>query len=140
MISLVNLLSNSQPHFLLQAPSSSSNNMAKRGTFDSTQVLELILQDGSDNETEVDHYESSNESVKDEDFLDDVPEIDDDPDCLSDEDGEINNEMRPDTTDADSSVLSVFFINCLNLCTVLNVLCCHTKCNINNMLFLFLFG
>ena len=38
------------------------------------------------------------------------PEIDDDPDYLSDEDGEINNEMRPDTTDgsdADSSVLFV---------------------------------
>ena len=67
--------------------------MAKRGTFDRTQVLELILQDSSDDKTEVDHYESSNESVEDEDFLDDVPEIDDDPDYLSDEDGEINNEM-----------------------------------------------
>ena len=80
--------------------------MAKRGTFDSTQVLELVLQDSSDDKTEVDHYESSNESVEGEDFLDDVPEIDDDPDYLSDEDGEINNEMWPDT------------INCLNLCTL----------------------
>ena len=92
--------------------------MAKRGTFDRTQVLELILQDSSDDKTEVDHYESSNESVEDEDFLDDVPEFDNDPDYLSDEDGEINNEIRPDTTDANSSVLSVCFINCLNLCTV----------------------
>jgi len=81
--------------------------MVKRWTFDSTQALELILQDGSDDKTEVDHYESSNKSVEDEDFLDDIPEIDDDPDYLSDEDGEINIEIRPDTTDADSSVLSV---------------------------------
>ena len=109
--------------------------MAKRRTFDSTQALELIHQDGSDDETEVDHYESNNESVEDEDFLDDVPEIDDDPDYLSDEDGEINNEMRPDTTDVDSSVLSVCFINCLNLYTVvlcaviLNVvICCFCFC------------
>ena len=112
--------------------------MAKRGTFNSTQALELILQEGSDDKTEVDHYESNNESVEDEDFLDDVPEIDDDPDYLSDEDGEINNEMRPDTTDgsdADSSVLFVCFINCLNLCTVvfcaviLNVvICCLCFC------------
>ena len=81
--------------------------MAKRWTFDSTQALELILQDSSDDKTEVDHHESSNKSVEDEDFLDDIPEIDDDPDYLSDEDGEINIEIRPDTTDADSSVLSV---------------------------------
>ena len=70
--------------------------MAKRGTFNSTQALELILQEGSDDKTEVYYYESSNESVEDEDFLDDVPEINNDPDYLSDEDGEINNEMRPD--------------------------------------------
>ena len=71
---------------MLQAPFSSLNNMAKRGTFNSTQALELILQEGSDDKTEVDHYESSNKSVEDEDFLDDVPEINDDPDYLSDED------------------------------------------------------
>ena len=82
--------------------------MAKRWTFDSTQALELILQDGSDDETEVDHYESSNESVEDEDFLDDVPEIDDNPDYLSNEDGEINNEIRPDTTDADDTATADF--------------------------------
>ena len=70
--------------------------MAKRGTFNSTQALELILQEGSDDKTEVYYYESSNKSVEDEDFLDDVPEINNDPDYLSDEDGEINNEMRPD--------------------------------------------
>ena len=70
---------------MLEAPFS-YNNMAKRRTFDSTQALELIHQDGSDDETEVDHYESNNESVEDEDFLDDVPEINDDPDYLSDED------------------------------------------------------
>ena len=80
------LLWNSQPHFLLEAPFSNLNNMAKRGTFNSTQALELILQEGSDDKTEVDHYESSNKSVEDEDFLDDVPEINDDPDYLSDED------------------------------------------------------
>ena len=68
-------------------------------------------------------------------FLDNVREIDDNPDYLSDEDGEINNEMRPDTTDVDSSVLSVCFINCLNLYTVvlcaviLNVvICCFCFC------------
>ena len=96
----------------------------------------MILQDGSYDETEVDHYESSNESVEDEDIWDDVPEIDDDPDYLSDQKmGEINNEIRPDTIDADSSVLSVCFINCLNLCTVvfcaviLNVVvCCLCFC------------
>ena len=63
------LLWNSQPHFLLEAPFSNLNNMAKRGTFNSTQALELILQEGSDDKTEVDHYESSNESVEDEDFF-----------------------------------------------------------------------
>ena len=40
------------------------------------QVLELILQPGSDGELEVDHYESSNENVEDEDFAEDVPKID----------------------------------------------------------------
>ena len=87
-ISLVNLLWNSQPHFLLEVPFSNLNT-AKRRTFDGTQVLELILQDGSDNETEVDHYDSIWEQQwvsEDEDFLDDVPEINDDPDYLSDED------------------------------------------------------
>ena len=89
--------------------------MAKRRTFDSTQALELILQDSSDYETEVDHYESSNKSVEDEDFLDDVPEIlddvpeiNDDPDYLSNEDGEINSEIWPDTTDADDTATADF--------------------------------
>ena len=40
--------------------------------------------------------------------MDDVPEIDDDPDYLSDEDGEINNEIRPDTTDANNMVTTDF--------------------------------
>ncbi|KAK7097638.1 piggyBac transposable element-derived protein 4-like [Littorina saxatilis] len=37
-------------------------------------ALELILEDGSGDETEVDHYVSSGESVQEEDFVDDIPE------------------------------------------------------------------
>ena len=49
--------------------------MEKRQTFNSFQVLKLILQPGSDDELEVDHYENSNESAEDEDFAEDVPRI-----------------------------------------------------------------
>ena len=49
--------------------------MAKWRTFNSFQALKLILQPDSDDELEVDHYESSNESVEDEDFAEDGPKI-----------------------------------------------------------------
>ena len=49
-----------------------------------SQVLELVLQPGLDDENYVDYYESSNESVE-EDFINDVPENDDDPDYETDE-------------------------------------------------------
>ena len=53
--------------------------MAKWQTFNSFQALKLILQPGSDDELEVDHYGSSNKSVEDEDFPKDVPKIDGNP-------------------------------------------------------------
>ena len=53
--------------------------MAKRQTFNSFQVLKLILQPDSDDELEVDHYENSNQSVEDEDFAEDVPRINGNP-------------------------------------------------------------
>ena len=60
-------------------------NMANQRTVRLAQALELILQRGSDDKTEVDHYESSNESV--EDFMNDVPENDGHPDYVTDEEG-----------------------------------------------------
>ena len=53
--------------------------MVKWWIFNSFQALKLILQPGSDDELEVGHYESSNESVEDEDFAEDVPKIDGNP-------------------------------------------------------------
>ena len=53
--------------------------MVKRQTFNSFQALNLILQPGSDDELEVDHYKSSHERVEDEDFAEDVPKIDGNP-------------------------------------------------------------
>ena len=64
--------------------------MVKRQTFNSFQALKLILQPGSDNELEVDHYESSNENVEDEDFAKDVPKIDGNPEYETDKDGELD--------------------------------------------------
>ena len=61
----------------------------------SFQALKLILQPSSDNELEVDHYESSNESVEDED----VPKIDGNPEYETNKDGELNDE--PGTKDGD---------------------------------------
>ena len=59
--------------------------MAKSQTFNSFQALELILQPGSDDELEVDHYESRNKSVEDEDFGEDVPQIDGSPEYETDD-------------------------------------------------------
>ena len=70
--------------------------MAKRQGFNTSQVLELILQPGSGDELEVDHYESSNESAEDEDFAEDVPEIDGNPEYETDEDDELNHEPGAD--------------------------------------------
>ena len=60
-------------------------------------ALELILQPGSDDELEVDHCESSNESVEDDDFAEDVPRIDGNPEYDTNGDGELSDE--PDTKD-----------------------------------------
>ena len=67
--------------------------MVKWQTLNSFQALKLILQPSSDNELEVDHYESSNESVEDED----VPKIDGNPEYETNKDGELNDE--PGTND-----------------------------------------
>ena len=53
--------------------------MVKRQTFNSFEALELIPQPGSDDALEVDHYESSNKKVEDEDFAEDVPKINGNP-------------------------------------------------------------
>ena len=52
----------------------------------------MILYPGSDNELEVEHYESSNESVEDEDFAEDVPKIDGNPEYETDKDCKLNDE------------------------------------------------
>ena len=70
--------------------------MAKRRGFNTSQVLELVLQHGSDEELEVDHYEGSNEITEDEDFAEDVPEIDGNPEYETDEDGELNDKPGAD--------------------------------------------
>ena len=66
--------------------------MAKWCTFNSFQALKLILQPGSDDELEVNHYESSNESVEDEDFAEDVPKISGNPEYETDKNGKLNDE------------------------------------------------
>ena len=65
--------------------------MAKWLPFNNFQALELILQPGSDDELEVNHYESSNESVEDEDFAEDVPKIDGNLEHETDEDRKLND-------------------------------------------------
>ena len=50
--------------------------MAKKSDSISFQALEPILQPGWDDELEVDRYENRNKSVEDEDFSEDVPQID----------------------------------------------------------------
>ena len=57
----------------------------------------MILYPGSDNELEVEHYESSNESVEDEDFAEDVPKINGNPEYETDKDSELND--KPGTND-----------------------------------------
>ena len=64
--------------------------MTKRQTFNSFEALELILQPGSDDALEVDHYESSNKNVEDKDFAEDVPKIDGNPGYETSEDGKLN--------------------------------------------------
>ena len=64
----------------------------ERRTFNNFQCLKLILQPGSDNELEVDHYERSNKVVEDEDFAEDGPRIDGSPEYESDKDSEVNDE------------------------------------------------
>ena len=71
--------------------------MMKLWTFNSFEALELILQPGSDDALEVDHYKSSNKSVEDEDFAEDVPKIDGNPGYETGEDGKLNDE--PSTND-----------------------------------------
>ena len=57
------------------------------------QALKLILQPDSEDDLEVDYYESSNESVEDEDFAEDVPKIDGNPEYETNKDGELNNDQ-----------------------------------------------
>ena len=71
--------------------------MVKWRIFNSFQALKLILQPGSDDELEVGHYESSNESVEDEDFAEDAPKIDGNPEYETDKDSELND--KPGTND-----------------------------------------
>ena len=73
-----------------------SSVMVKWLTFNSLKALKLILQPGSDNELEVDHYESSNESVQDEDV----------PKHETDKDGELNDE--PGASDGGEEDLFTF--------------------------------
>ena len=69
------------------------------------QALKLILQPDSEDDLEVDYYESSNESVEDEDFAEDVPKIDGNPECETSNDGELNNEP----SEGKKTVLFTFF-------------------------------
>ena len=57
----------------------------------SFQALKLILQPGSDDELQANHYESSNESVEDEDFAEDVPKINGNPEYETDKDSELKD-------------------------------------------------
>ena len=66
--------------------------MAKWWTFNSFRALKLILQPGSDDELEVKHYESSNESVEDENFAEDVPKISGNPEYETNKNGKVNDE------------------------------------------------
>ena len=71
--------------------------MAKWQTFNSFQALKLILLPGSDDELEVKHCESSNESVEDEDFAKDVPKISGNPGYETSKNCKLNDE--PGTID-----------------------------------------
>ena len=82
--------------------------MAKWWTFNNFQALELILQPGSDDELEVDHYESSNESVEDEDFAKDVPKIDGYPEHETDEDRKLNNERGANDGGEENCFVHIF--------------------------------
>ena len=58
--------------------------IAKQQTFNSFQALEFILQPDSDDE-------STNKSIEDGDFAEDVPKIDVNPEYETDEDSELND-------------------------------------------------
>ena len=64
--------------------------IAKQQTFNSFQALEFILQPDSDDE-------STNKSIEDGDFAEDVPKIDGNPGYETGEDGKLNDE--PSTND-----------------------------------------
>ena len=57
----------------------------KNQTFNSFQAVELSLQPGSDDELDVDDYENRNKSVEDEDFAEDVPQVDASPEYETDD-------------------------------------------------------
>ena len=83
--------------------------MSKWWIFNSFQALKLILQPGSDDESEliqvieVNYYESSNESGEDED----VAKIDGNPEHETDKDGKLNDE--PGASDAGEEDFFTFF-------------------------------
>ena len=83
------------PRFCLPAHWNARNSLfgdGKTGTVNSFQALNLILQPGLDDKLEVEHYESSIESVEDEDFAEDVPKIDGNPEYETDKDCKLNDE------------------------------------------------
>ena len=56
----------------------------------------------------VDHYESSNKSVKDEDFAEDVPKIDGSPEHETDEDGKLNDEPGANDGGEENCFVDIF--------------------------------
>ena len=55
------------------------------------QALKLILQPGSDDELEANHYENSNKRVDDEDFAEDLLKINGNPQYETNNDSELND-------------------------------------------------
>ena len=71
--------------------------IVKRQIFNSFQALEFILQPDSDDE-------STNKSIEDGDFAEDVPKISDSPEYETDEDGELNDEPGANNGGEENSI------------------------------------
>ena len=82
--------------------------MAKWLPFSNFQALELILQPGSDDKLEVNHCESSNDSVEDEDFAEVVPKIDGNLEHETDEDKKLNDKPGANDGGEENSFVYVF--------------------------------
>ena len=84
-----------------------SSCFADGGTAD-FQAIEFILQPGSDDELEVDHDESSNESVENEDFSEDVLKINGNPEYETDEDAKLNDKPGANDGGEENCFVGIF--------------------------------